>query len=121
MKQRQRFEPWRQLLFSALLLLAMGMTVTACSSDEENKEYITTLTEVKGEVNLHYDQWYIRVSPPNTYDAVYYYFPSNLSSEYKKEGLKVVFSGKVFETSITVNNVAGITCYGVYLTSITKN
>ena len=34
MKQRQRFEPWRQFLFSTLLLLAMGMAVTACSSEE---------------------------------------------------------------------------------------
>ena len=38
MKQRQRFEPWHQLLFSALLLLAMGMAVTACSSDEDGSE-----------------------------------------------------------------------------------
>ena len=36
MKQRQRFEPWRQLLFPALLLLTIGMAVTACSSEEEN-------------------------------------------------------------------------------------
>ena len=45
MKQRQRFEPWRQLLFSALLLLAMGMVVTACSS-EENDEEITTFVNM---------------------------------------------------------------------------
>ena len=38
MKQRQRFEPWRQLLFSTLLLLAIGMAVTACSSDEDGSE-----------------------------------------------------------------------------------
>ena len=38
MKQRQRFEPWRQLLFSAMLFLTMGMAVTACSSDEDGSE-----------------------------------------------------------------------------------
>ena len=32
--KRLLFVPWRQLLFSALLLLAMGMAVTACSSEE---------------------------------------------------------------------------------------
>ena len=36
MKQRQRLELWRQLLFSALILLAISMAMTACSSDEDS-------------------------------------------------------------------------------------
>ena len=39
MKLRQQFEPWRQFLFPALLLLAMGMAVTACSSEEQEFSY----------------------------------------------------------------------------------
>ena len=35
MKLRQQFEPWHQLLFSTLLFLAVGMAVTACSSEED--------------------------------------------------------------------------------------
>lgn len=41
MKLRQQFEPWRQFLFSTLLLLAMGMAVTACSSEDSGEEQKT--------------------------------------------------------------------------------
>ena len=50
MKQRQRFEPWRQFLFSALLLLAMGMAVTACSSEEDRGD---SENNTRKELSLH--------------------------------------------------------------------
>ena len=52
MKQRQRFEPWRQFLFSALILLAMSMAMTACSSEEEDINYTAEVMAFDSTENL---------------------------------------------------------------------
>ncbi|MBR1656285.1 MAG: hypothetical protein IJ698_07745 [Prevotella sp.] len=48
MKLRQQFEPWRQFLFSALILFTMSMVMTACSSEED-----ANVDEESGDIKLN--------------------------------------------------------------------
>ena len=94
MKQRQRFEPWRQLLFSALLLLAMGMAVTACSSEDKYENTSCYSGKIAFIENNYYYVW-IHYSPEKntTFPKIgsMVFFPKeNLSREYY-EGDEISF------------------------------
>ena len=63
------------------------------------------------------NEWYLQFHVPQTIDVVYQYYPSKLDEEFLQEGMKVVFSGDVYETSIR-SGIAGLECYRIILTSI---
>ena len=54
---KQRFELWRQLFLSTLLLLAMGMAMTACSSEDEEKtlDVFSPETNISGEIKSFFE------------------------------------------------------------------
>ena len=117
------------------LVLFAGMS-ESCGKDaeentaEERKETEVNLEfEYEGEKSavenlsgvMMYDKsmacWTIRYVVPNTYDSVIHYYPASLSSQFRKENLKVVFSGDVVKMKQQAP-LAGLEYYGVFLKEI---
>lgn len=100
---KKRLEPWRQLLFSALILLTISMAMTACSSDENDKD----ATYYSGKIAYIEDNFYyvwIHYSPKeNTTSpqigSMVFFPKENLSREYH-EGDEIFFIIRKFEKVI---------------------
>lgn len=129
----------KKVLFIMGVLLSLGV-FSACSSDDEIsdimdnklilfKDSLQSLPEYDYTGNVLYDNrngfWYICHSQP--IDCVDTYLPLNLPDEYKKEGTKVAFSGKVVEMTDEERKslfyevlLGGHSYYFVYLTKIEK-
>jgi hypothetical protein len=119
------------------MLLSLGL-FWACSSDENNgdddkvmvpdgqetRETRTPLFSIKDVPGqMAYSdtkEWHIMYSIPNTYDCVNDYYPSELSDEFKVEGLEVVISGNVFDKDTVNQHSAGYEVYYIELTKIEK-
>lgn len=56
-----------------------------------------------------FQQWYISSPVPNTNDGAMNYFPLELTEDFKVDGMKVTFSGMVYEFC---NDIHEVQCYG---------
>ena len=127
---------------SCYLLISSG-SLCACSGDHE--EYILQEPDKplfspkadqteriaigavsdKGTIRYseEFQQWYISSPVPNTIDGAMNYFPLELTEDFKEDGMKVTFSGMVYEFC---NDIHEVQCYGnrgffyISLTNIEK-
>ena len=124
------------LLIFLSMLLSLGM-FSACSSDDGMSDLVDgTLSlfedslksvpekDYTGHVFFDNHGWYIVYSQP--IDCVDTFYPLNLPSEFKEEGAKVSFSGKVIEMtdeereSLHFVPLGGHKYYFIYLTKIER-
>ena len=100
-----------------LFVLAAGLM--GCSTDGD-WEKATSITDVKGVVRLNQAThgWVINSSSENTIDEVSVYYPVNLESSFCKDGLKVLFSGKIMEAHYNPDDIAGLREYRLYITQV---
>ncbi|MBO7046104.1 MAG: hypothetical protein J6W38_07100 [Prevotella sp.] len=120
------------------MLLSLGL-FWACSSDENNGDDdkvmvpdgqetretrmpLFSIKDVPGQMAYSdTKEWHIMCGVPNTYDSVNDYYPSELSDEFKVEGLEVVISGDIYEEdTIHFPRCGGQEVYFIELTKIEK-
>ena len=132
------------LLFrvSFYLLISSGI-LSACNGDHEEiilqepiKPFFSPKADQTGRIAIgaisdtgtmryseEFQQWYISSPVPNTSDGVMNYFPLELTEDFKVDGMKVTFSGMVYEFC---NDIHEVQCYGnrgffyISLTNIEK-
>lgn len=111
------------LYFFCLLFLFTGTVCIAGCGDDEQSDFISigSVENQEGEVNFdsYSKSWYLRVSVPGTIDNVMEYYPIALADEFKKEGLRVRFSGEYAEMEGDYKP-AGTECYQIKLSLIKK-
>lgn len=119
----------KNFLISALLLMAVGMslTVVSCSSDDdENRiEDMVLIGNVQTETgtvfyNDNVGRWYIYCVKNGTFDDANMYFPLQLKADFKVIGTRVTFSGKIYEPDFPIAHPAGTNYYLIDLDSIVK-
>lgn len=125
----------RKAVLLMFLVLFAGMSA-GCGKDAEDD---TAVERREADVNLEFEYegekvavenlsgvmmydkamacWTIRYVVPNTYDSVIHYYPASLNSQFKKENLKVVFSGDAVKMKQQAP-LAGLEYYGVFLKAI---
>lgn len=89
------------------------------SSTNKQIRLYASANEVVGTVykDANINAWAIKTVEEGTVDAASAYYPSNLPLQLQKEGLKVRFSGNVYDVEQKAA-VGGLTYYGIYLTAI---
>ena len=106
------------------ILLKVSFIALMCfffsCSDDDDWEKATSITNVKGVVRLNQAThgWVINSSSENTIDEVSVYYPVNLESSFCKDGLKVLFSGKIMEAHYNPDDIAGLREYRLYITQV---
>ena len=118
------------------VMLALSFVLMNCKDNDDNDCYdeipeqptdpvaIDTLKNVFGRIyyNEVISRWYISIHVEGTIDSVNCYYPLDMSSEFQQEGLRVIFSGNVYEMdSSLLNNYsvpAGTECFMIDLLDI---
>ena len=111
----------KNLFVLICVVLLVGMSVSSCSSDDEDEDnsiprpsntiYGDYVRDAKGELaSVHYEKgkWFLLDSDGNRYylylssdNVDYEYFDSLVSNGILAEGAYVIFDGKVYSTSDT--------------------
>lgn len=94
-------------MIKKFLLTIVLIIIVSCSNDdsksvcfpEENRDVVTTITNAKGTIEGVSCNKFI-IEPDNKVESrpLGLYDPCNLSSEFEMEGLRVIFSGYVYES-----------------------
>lgn len=124
------------VLLAALFVAGITMSCSVDNDDEEQEQQEKEMPDPKAPgyqvgdffkhidditATVHFNQtlgeWYLMHHVPFTIDSVHNYYPSELDKTFQQEGLKVVFSGDVYEINLK-SEVAGYANYSVTLTSI---
>ena len=125
----------KRLSLTVLSLLMVGMTFTACSSDDEDKWVEPPLEKVYGEKVktidshvgiLHFDKeqglWYIDYLRSKPVGSVERCYTQDLSSAFQYEGMMVTFSGDAYEFLMDKKeSTRGESDYYVFLQSIARS
>ena len=110
-----------------LLLMAsiaiVGITASCDDSGSEPKyqvgDYVKHVEELTAFVRFNEElgEWYLDYHIPGTIDSVHDYYPGTLDKAYQQEGMKVVFSGDVYNIDYK-NTIPTTESFRIVLSSI---
>jgi hypothetical protein len=115
---------WKFLNLVALTAITASLLAMSNCKDEEKTfdDQTVEVNNLEGTVYFNEDSeaWYIAVHKEGTYDEVQLFFPSHLDDAYKIPNEKVVFSGVVSNLTTNVTLPAGVQCFKIEITFITR-
>ena len=104
-----------------LLISVIVTFVVSCGGNDDpksicdcnNKTNAVNVEDLKDTINYDKDikMWYISVPEEGTIDNVQMFLPCNLAETYKKENMKVIFSGMAFDLTSKLEGVPAGTTY----------
>jgi hypothetical protein len=108
------------LSFSIVNLSCSRKNDVSCICDSNNKENSFDVTNLIGTVNYNdkVKMWYISVNKSGTYDQTQIFLTNDIPVEYKKNSVKVVFSGQAFPSSVQLPSAGGSENFCVKITNI---
>ena len=115
------------MLLFATMTLCLPLLFVSCSDDDlDAGSYIQTVSDVRGRLdyNAQVEKWCIAVSEPGTIDEVLTYYPEEMPKEFRKQNMKVVFSGQVYELNTDVyphEKIGGWKWFFVKFTSLKED
>ena len=108
-------------MLTTIMISCSGNDDTKSICDCNNETNAVTVENIEGTIhfNENIKMWYISVPEEGTFDSVQMFLPCNLAETYKKENIKVIFSGRAFDFTSKLNGVpAGSTYKCIEISSI---